>query len=693
MELGYGNGTSIPTGIDTSQTYVNVSNPRPDSSSRIDAELANDLLAAMLALEVDLFRTRVIDARTYTTFTEAVAAAANKTLFVCSSINLDANTIIPNTVSLLVTRPGIINANGKILTINGPVVGGPMHQWLSGFAAGGVTFGAYSFIAEISPVWWGLAPTANATINSLAIHCAIASTISMQGGDVIIPPHTYDVRDITFGSYLGVRLIGSSPKSNYGASSGVSRLYAHDGDATWCLRIPEPSAAGRILNEVRDISLYSNGDISTTPPHNIITPGVEYGLLVESNAVVLENVTSFGFQYGGVQTCYGIGVVYDRCTFFYNTKVGFAVTTGQNSAYDIAHPNLIATKPTLIDGVTTSTVMTFRDCIFRKNGWGVILRDGVNTFEGGTIVEGNYFGGLLTYKGSLDNGVSVQAKGNIHFENNWTSSYDKNANYTVTQNNLLKDTASVYMPWVNAYGDTDNTITGTGAGADNKIRLTISGGTSRATGDNVTIQGVLGTTEANGTFVVTYIDATHIDLDYSLYVNAYTSGGLVSKATDAGYQLYSMADISGTTYGPSYCNLYGTNFHLGNDIKAVYIKQGLLWAFYNCSATGNSDSSSDMRLGNGVYLANAIHFYDFNGSLPNTTILGNRGASFRTDRSYHGGLTVDVGSIKSGTFTLTDGVSVPATFSGIASIYIDSADGDLKIKFGDGTVKTIVVDT
>src|SRR3972149_1002716 len=154
MELGYGNGTSIPTGIDTSQTYVNVSNPRPDSSSRIDAELANDLLAAMLALEVDLFRTRVIDARTYTTFTEAVAAAANKTLFVCSSINLDANTIIPNTVSLLVTRPGIINANGKILTINGPVVGGPMHQWLSGFAAGDVTFGVYGFTTKISPVWW-----------------------------------------------------------------------------------------------------------------------------------------------------------------------------------------------------------------------------------------------------------------------------------------------------------------------------------------------------------------------------------------------------------------------------------------------------------------------------------------------------------------------------------------------------------
>ena len=41
---------------------------------------------------------------------------------------------------------------------------------------------------------------------------------------------------------------------------------------------------------------------------------------------------------------------------------------------------------------------------------------------------------------------------------------------------------------------------------------------------------------------------------------------------------------------------------------------------------------------------------------------------------------------------LTDGVSAPATQTGYAQIYVDSADGDLKIKFGDGTVKTIVTD-
>jgi hypothetical protein len=52
--------------------------------------------------------------------------------------------------------------------------------------------------------------------------------------------------------------------------------------------------------------------------------------------------------------------------------------------------------------------------------------------------------------------------------------------------------------------------------------------------------------------------------------------------------------------------------------------------------------------------------------------------------------------ITNGMFTqlqITDGVSEPDTLAGKATIYIDSSDGDLKIKFGDGTVKTIVVDS
>lgn len=46
-----------------------------------------------------------------------------------------------------------------------------------------------------------------------------------------------------------------------------------------------------------------------------------------------------------------------------------------------------------------------------------------------------------------------------------------------------------------------------------------------------------------------------------------------------------------------------------------------------------------------------------------------------------------------GVLSITDGTTAPATTSGYAKIYVDLADGDLKIKFSDGTVKTIVTDS
>ena len=43
--------------------------------------------------------------------------------------------------------------------------------------------------------------------------------------------------------------------------------------------------------------------------------------------------------------------------------------------------------------------------------------------------------------------------------------------------------------------------------------------------------------------------------------------------------------------------------------------------------------------------------------------------------------------------SIADGMTAPSAQAGRARIYVDTADGDLKIVFGDGTVKTIVTDT
>lgn len=45
-----------------------------------------------------------------------------------------------------------------------------------------------------------------------------------------------------------------------------------------------------------------------------------------------------------------------------------------------------------------------------------------------------------------------------------------------------------------------------------------------------------------------------------------------------------------------------------------------------------------------------------------------------------------------GPFRLVDGITEPGTVAGFAQLYVDAADGDLKVKFGDGVVKTLATD-
>ena len=49
--------------------------------------------------------------------------------------------------------------------------------------------------------------------------------------------------------------------------------------------------------------------------------------------------------------------------------------------------------------------------------------------------------------------------------------------------------------------------------------------------------------------------------------------------------------------------------------------------------------------------------------------------------------------LEAGFIAVSDGITAPAHETGVAKLYVDTADGDLKVKFSDGTVKTIATDT
>ena len=76
------------------------------------------------------------------------------------------------------------------------------------------------------------------------------------------------------------------------------------------------------------------------------------------------------------------------------------------------------------------------------------------------------------------------------------------------------------------------TITGAAAGTGGVIQITyttISTNPTLATGNIVNIQSVGGTTEADGSWVITVVNSTNFTLNGSVFVNAYTSGGTIQQ--------------------------------------------------------------------------------------------------------------------------------------------------------------------
>src|SRR3972149_12276363 len=112
--------------------------------------------------------TNTIFSSDYKSIAEIVSKTGSTqiTLILHSSIpasNIAEVVTIPSNISISPENPGVITkSSATSLTINGPVVGNPMHQWLSGFAAGEVLFPTGT---EVFANWWGT--------NALAVDCAI----------------------------------------------------------------------------------------------------------------------------------------------------------------------------------------------------------------------------------------------------------------------------------------------------------------------------------------------------------------------------------------------------------------------------------------------------------------------------------------------------------------------------------------
>lgn len=152
---------------------------------------------------------------------------------------------------------------------------------------------------------------------------------------------------------------------------------------------------------------------------------------------------------------------------------------------------------------------------------------------------------------------------------------------------------SISQGFVLDFGDTSITRSVTGAANNGVglIRIALNSTAGLATGETIVISGITGTTEANGTWVFTVIDGTHIDLVASTFVNAYVSGGsgVVANAgymrviSNGAYVIEAAKNITGATNAsPCVLTIVGHGFLVGD---WVFIKSmggmtqfnGLTW--------------------------------------------------------------------------------------------------------------------
>lgn len=198
----------------------------------------------------------------------------------------------------------------------------------------------------------------------------------------------------------------------------------------------------------------------------------------------------------------------------------------------------------------------------------------------------------------------------------------------------------------------------------------------------------------------------------SLFDFPFTDSLLYDQQFETDSQPVLTAGLFRTSRGPDRVQLSSTN-NEGEQLGGLYVYEDNILRVAIYLDTIDFFDSSGTESASIVYVGNDLDIISTNGSinlipdtagggsvnvagpiLPTTTDVYDIGSStmdFR-DLWLSGDAVVD-GFVATQTLALVDGISAPSTVSGIAWIYVDSGDGDLKIKFGDGTVKTIVTDT
>lgn len=235
---------------------------------------------------------------------------------------------------------------------------------------------------------------------------------------------------------------------------------------------------------------------------------------------------------------------------------------------------------------------------------------------------------------------------------------------------------------------TDTTTNISAATSANPIEFTTSTPHGASTGNSITFAGLPGDfgTNLNGnTYTVTKVS----DTKFTIAVNgaayaAYTSGGTATgkyvreTAMLANYAVVGTVTDNGVR--TMLVDNYGTT---GPNLKFTSAN--------TAAATGSFEFERTVAAASGEP-AFVVRDSNTGSGTPVTYQAETERSTGTFYRGRRGGSTY-FEAYASGALGIRDGITAPAAVTNMALIYVDTADGDLKVRFSDGTIKTIVVDT
>lgn len=146
--------------------------------------------------------------------------------------------------------------------------------------------------------------------------------------------------------------------------------------------------------------------------------------------------------------------------------------------------------------------------------------------------------------------------------------------------------------------------------------------------------------------------------------------------TDAGFYRVAANTMGAAAGGGTIFAWNTTEWNVTNTLK------------FGISGRAYLSSASDGILMLANNAGTSFGLLQFGGTTSSYPALKRSGAAFEVklaDDSAYARMTAKEHAI-------VDGVTAPTAAAGYAIIYVDTADGDLKVVFGDGVVKTIVTD-